>query len=913
MPTLWRAALAVWLIAATSAVLAATRFDEAATRDAQRALFSMPATVLEGRGPATPPEGFDGEKADEDDLIAYLVAARRRGADLNALMHLGTPLHHALRSGLDRTAQWLLAHGADPMRLTTEPETARNGRDALELAVAYGRWAVLPALRRHPAVAALAPAEREQRIWAAAQASPGRASELLGRREPLPRFASTQGGGLAQTLLMHSLCSGQLRLAKALLDAETAARPAPPPATSEPLCPRSTVAAPAPLPVAQWVTRWVVLEQRLSWPLLPYALRQANTDAQVRALLAAPLARPWAQPGFARHVVTEALARRLPTRSSALMPLWHAVPPTALQAEVRGQLVEWIAAAADWPLDELVWALAQAEPAALTAAMDVVASRWDSGSTLAGRTATNPGERDERWRLLTRRLSGAPPATVSPLFLYGVPAAVWPRWFELGFRVADDDWANWQLWAPLVELRAAWPRVAPQHPTIAQRSLTWLLAPLSAGPISDEVAARLSYDGSRCCWHDNIEKARFLAAQGLQVQPLRPLAAALRPAGAGAAAGQPGDPAEEEGVRAALQAGWVLPPLAAARLALAPLRCQPRLTAALRRALAAPVRVGELADANLADPATLQWIDAPQGEECIYFVHNGGGGGRIVIDDESFEGGVNRLTPCPDNARRTLVWRPRAQAWAELGWSDQGEVSQVRLPGGGVGLVQHEMDFGTCGSQAGRALRLERAADGDGWRWQPAPGTDGLAQWLAQHCNVKDLSESCLDETAEVASAASPATGGGPGEVPLVRLLAGEKAAFLAAVDTLDRRALASALRDGVFPHWVRAAVERVSRATAMPLADKRRRMAWLLARHHALPGLDSAVLDSLVAWLPAQDWAPLQRFRLCVVGPSSESYPDRPADRLADLARASGRAGLEARLRAGAGRRCGSWPISAS
>jgi hypothetical protein len=154
------------------------------------------------------------------------------------------------------------------------------------------------------------------------------------------------------------------------------------------------------------------------------------------------------------------------------------------------------------------------------------------------------------------------------------------------------------------------------------------------------------------------------------------------------------------------------------------------------------------------------------------------------------------------------------------------------------------------------------------------------------------LSESCLDVPIAAVAEADVTP-------PLDRLLAPEKAAFLAAVDALDRDALAATLRDGLFPHSVQAAIERVSDNAALSLADKRRRMAWLLARHDALPGLSDAALGSLVAWLPAEDWGPLQRYRLCV--------PDGAGDRLADLARERGRADLASRLRAGAGRGCGS------
>jgi hypothetical protein len=882
-----RVAITAMLIAATSLANAAKPSDDAATRDAQRAMFSVPAF---GQGlfeVEQSPEGFDGETADQDALIAYLDAARQRGADLNAPVHLGTPLLHAIRAGFDRTARWLLAHGADPLRVTAEPgATARNGRDALELAVAYGRWGLLPVLRRHPAVAAQPAAEREQRIWRAAMAVPGRAGELLDRGEPMPRWAA--GDDLAPALLTHALCSAQPRLALALLAAEPEVHPPPPPPPPAPLCPAGA-AEPSEAPAAaSAAAQWVALEQRLGWPLLPYALRKATSAADAGTLLHTTLARPWTQPGFARRIVEGALARR--AGSAALLPLLHAMPEPTLQAVVQGMPAAWTAAAADWPRPELAWALAQVAPAALTAAVPDVARRWDGDSALAGRHAKDLAERDERWRLLSQRMAGTPPAAVSPLFLYGVPRSVWPRWFDLGFRVADEDWAAWLDWAPLAELRAAWPIVAPRHPHIAQRSLTWLVAPLVAGPTTDPVAARRSYSGNGCCF--DIEKGRFLAAQGLKVQPPRPLAAAYREQPARDGDGQPGNPTQDPGARAALAAGWVLQPLPAERLAAAPTRCKPRITPAMRRSLAGPIRAGD-AEGSDIDPATLQWIDAPQGEECVYFVDNGGSGGRLFIDDESFDGGANRLTPCPDNQRRVFVWRPRAGTWAPLDWSGQGEVQPVRLPGGGVGLVQLEMDFGTCGAQAGLALRWRPAADGDGWLWEPAPADDALQMWLVQHCDLRAMGDTCLETTPQPAANAPPPT------PAIERLLAAERAQFLAAIDTMDRDALAASLRDGLFPAWVHTAIAKLSANVTMPLAEKRRRMAWLLARHEALQGLDLNVLDGLVAWLPTEDWPPLQRYRLC--------QPDGAGEQLAKHALALGRADLDARLRASPGRACGS------
>ena len=80
-----------------------------------------------------PPVG-DFEASSEKALIAFLAKKQKAGADINAYRHLGTLLHHAIRAGQVATAQWLLAHGADPRK-----KVLQGGQDALGVAETYER------------------------------------------------------------------------------------------------------------------------------------------------------------------------------------------------------------------------------------------------------------------------------------------------------------------------------------------------------------------------------------------------------------------------------------------------------------------------------------------------------------------------------------------------------------------------------------------------------------------------------------------------------------------------------------------------------------------------------------------------------------------------------------------------------
>lgn len=849
-----------------------------ATRAALDALFSMAALVPEGAGPATPPPGFSPDDADEATLIAFLARQKRRGADLDAYRQLGTPLHHTIRVGLHGTARWLLANGADPrlrVRDAAEAPTGFPPPDALGVAVAAGAWKLVDSLLRHPAYAALSPREKARAIWPYALASAGRTAGLLGRRVALPVFSTDPE--LAGALLRHALCSGQAALAGPLLASDDGRGAAGSFGPSDAGCPRiEGGVAPDRLPARSWQD----IEQRLGQPVLPWLAIQAATPAQAARLLAAGLRSPWGEPAALGLYVRHAL------RAPAGIPLLRAVPPDALRSALNDDaiLAEWLATSVDWPQADLDWALAQVAPARLAGQLGPLLERWGY-SRLAGRGATDRAARLARWAALTDRLAAPLPPVGNAAFLYVVPPELWSRWFALGYRPADHQWADWLTSLEPAGLERVWPLIARHQPEIARRALTWLVAPLSVGPIDDPEARRLSHRG--LYHHDPgfLAKARFIAARAGRVTQPRWLAAGL-------AVDKP-----EPGVALALAEGWVKPApvLLRRQLEPAPLACQPRPGPGLRRALAVS---GELLDADgvVAFIDAVQPLARPGATACEWLVSGGGGGGRQYIDEESFSQGVNRLTPCPDAWRVAALWQ-EGSGWRPIdGEVPVGPLMAIRIAGSGLaGLAAGEVDYGTCGQRAAEVFMPQFKADG-GLAFKPVGPGDALFDALALQCSFRNLAE-CPGLSS---GQATPAAALGVTDFADRHWAAG-KAAFLDALARLDREKLAEAEAQGLFAHWLDEAARGLAAAPGLSLPERRRRMAWLQARRSPRPAYSDDTVASLVPWLPAEDWTPLIEALRC----------SRPATLDAALARARelNRADLERRLQRARSQDCEASP----
>jgi|GEM_PF-3794314 len=834
------------------ACIGAAHADAIATDEALRAFFSMDAARIEGAQADPAPEGF--EAGSESDLIAFLQAEKKGGADLNAYRHLAPMLHHAVRAGMNETAAWLLRNGANPLLPLNEPTESTPGTepamDAVAVAIVVGNWKAFDLLMKHPAIKRLPPEELARKYWPFASRSSAATEALIARKFPVPSYGAVPK--VATGMLINNLCNGQLSIALATLAAEPEARPeidagaaARCATTAEGVGPGKTSAA---ISEAQ---QWRQLQDRLKTPMWAFTLRHAQTAAQLGALERAGVRPDWTDGPLARQTVLVVLQQ-----NRAVLRDWLRLQPGApLQATLKDEEVfrAWLRAASGRPMDELRWALQQVAPEQLGRKLPEVMSDWDS-QPATGRSAKDPNDQLQRWTALTQRLPARLPDSAKGSLPYQVPLALWADWLQRGFHVSDQDWAGWIRWVDLDQLQKAWPILGKYQPEVTRRSLTWLVAPLSVGAIDDPVAQAQSTDGARYWYATDDAKARFLHANGARVANPRWLAAAFA------------EPDARKDLAFELAQGLVKDPPAELRkqlVVVAPLGCQPVAGPALRRSLAprssGPSRLQASAPDAAGDIDMLQPLAQPGVANCLWLGTGGEGGGRKFIDDESFFEGVNRLTPCADSNRSTALWDEKTAGWLALADGPTTAWIVVRKAGGAeTALVSFGENQGGCGEQAGGIYQMRAGESDSTKRIAALPATHPLAQALSLQCNPPAI-EACFG----LASDAVRDNGPLPLEAFADLHWAGERDAFLAAVNALDHPALRAALDQGVFAHWGRLAIQQVS-ASSVDLEGTRRRMAWLLAQRQFLRDLDDATLSALAGWLPAQDWGPITQTMRC-------------------------------------------------
>ena len=828
--------------AMTLPVPAATAADRAqATQAALDAFFSMEQARPEGTYGIAPPHGFKADETDENALIEYLTIQKRQGADVNEYRHLGTPLHHAIRSGLHDTARWLIKNGANPrLRIKGGDYDTETAPDALGVAVSVGAWDLFDDLRRLPVYKAMSADEQARALWPHALNSAELTAMLLSKRVPLPRFSATPK--LSDSLLLHSLCTGHPRLAQPLLAQADA--PVQPPIVREAstLCPllpqdsdsasaKSQAPAAAPLPAAGWKA----VEARLQWPVLPFVVMRVQTAAQATQWLTAGLRQPWGEP----VATVQYLRSALQTPQAAALVLLRAVPPAPLQLALHNpaMLTIWLKVAANWPLGDLRWALAQVDGGVLASKLGQVMQDW-SYAQATRRDAKDGKDRMARWTLLTDRLTAPLTVLTTDGFLYWVPIELWPRWLSLGLRVDDAQWASWLNGADPAPFEQAWPVIVQHQPAVAKRTLAWLVAPLSVGPVEDPQTKRLSY-GSYTYHYDAafLRKAKFLQVQRAQAPQARWLAGGYQ------------GPETQPGIAFAMAHGWVrMPPEnLGAQVEPAPLQCQQRPRAAMRRSLATTQAL-EVEELNGIQP-----LARPGQTDCVWLISGSTGGGRRDFSEESFSGGVQVMRPCTDGNGSAALWSEARSAWLPVkGESDGGLIPLRHKTSGENFFASLEMEYGSCGGKAGSVLMPRYAADG-ALQLEPLESGHPLFDALVLQCDLRGLS-SCSSLFGKAQS---------PADAPAAPFFADllwpkEKAAFLAAIDQLDRTALAQARADGVFAPWLDEALRRISSSTALTLPEMRQRSAWVLAQRTPRPSFASETLDALLPWMPAEDWGPV-------------------------------------------------------
>ena len=784
--------------------------ENQATIDAFEALLSLPQTQPpEGDWGHQEPPGFVVEKNNEEAaLISWLKKQKKKGADLNAMRHGGTMLHHVIRAGMVDTASWLLANGADPL--------IEGERDALELALTYQQEQIFDLLIKHPGVL---DAQRNG-LFLAWRAVVGKRLDwglqrLVNVQAPLPT------GKNRQLLLDDALRSGNVRLVRVLTEAD----------------PNRALRAKAP-PADEDIE---IADQRLAEPIFLSLIAQAESADEVDRLFRLQIRRPFDDPAFATQAVKNALG--VPALSSAPQRRFERMPDAAFLAafEDKNVLSKWWRWLSHLSAKDRAAAMARWGDLPLRKPEELLLAAINSGTGWFGRDAKDLNAAAAWGEMLAKLRSPLPEAVQGKLWMF-VPQAHRLTLLKLGYRPSSQELRWWIERNDREFILAFWPKILAIRPEIGQRSHELLFDPVADG--SDYYC--ISRWGA-------AEKALPLTASATPPEKPYTIEAACW--------FQTSDTVRQ----ALLNLGWVKPPspVKAGRIVLDKQQCAFQPSPAWRRALAGS-RWLSTHDSESIPINVLMAVTIPGERDCALLARGGFPGGRKFFDEDSFEG-IQRFSPCTDGNYAIEIWRLKdGQIEAVL----QKEMSYPEA----MALIHDTSDgkrywlggnahLGTCGQMPPELLQFE-AGNGQAATLRVLPNTHPTMQALLSQCQVNGYALlECLGDSQAAEDTADnriyPEQAHGIG-VFADKYWNAERQAFIDAVLEFKPEVLSAMKAEGVFPHWVTDALSAVS-ASSLSLAEKRRRTAWLFRDRPLLrSALELYMLDGLVDWLPREDWGPI-------------------------------------------------------
>lgn len=801
---------ALLLVAALFLVRLALAEENQATIVAIEALLSLPQTQPpEGEwGHRAPPGFVFDENNEEAALISWLKKQKKNGADLNAIRHGGTMLHHVIRAGMVDTTSWLLANGADPL--------IEGEHDAFELALTYQQEEIFDLLVRHPGVL---DAQRNGLYLAwktvVANRSDWGLQKLVNARVPLPT------GKKRQFLLDSALSAGNVRLIRVLTEAapDRALR-------------AKMQSADEDIEIA---------DQRLAQPIFLSLIGLAESADEVDRLFRLRIRRPFDDPAFATQAVKNALG--VPVSSPAAPRKFEHMPDAALLAAFKDEYVlsrwwEWLShlpAKEDRAATMARWGdlpLRKPEDLLLSAIKN---ASWFDQNEKDPNAAAAWGE------MLAQLRSPLPEGVQGKLWMY-VPQAHRLTLLKLGYRPSSQE-LRWWIDRNNIELILAfWPEILAIRPEIGQTSHELLF-----DPVADD-------SGYYCISRWGVaEKALPLTTTATPPEKPYTMEAACW------------YQAPDTIRHTLLNLGWVKPPspVKAGRIVLDQQQCAFRPSATWRRALAG-MRALTTQDGESIPIDALMAVAVPGERDCVLLAWGGRAGGRVYIDEDSFEG-TRRLTPCAGVNYTAAILRLRN------GQIDLALQKDLPFPGG-MALIRDTRDgrqywlggsenLGTCGQTPPQLFQFE-AVNEQAATLRALPKTHPAMQALLSQCRGEEqkLLE-CLGDSPPAADIADariyPEQGYGLGSFTDAHWNT-ERQAFVDAVLKFKPDVLSAMKAEGVFPHWVTDALSAVS-ASSLPLAEKRRRAAWLFRDRPLLrSALEPQMLKGLVDWLPREDWGPI-------------------------------------------------------
>ncbi|HEX8988265.1 MAG TPA: hypothetical protein VF816_09910 [Rhodocyclaceae bacterium] len=266
---------------------------------------------------------------------------------------------------------------------------------------------------------------------------------------------------------------------------------------------------------------------------------------------------------------------------------------------------------------------------------------------------------------------------------------------------------------------------------------------------------------------------------------------------------------------------------------------------------------------------TVQLIELPGEAECALLV-----GGFFSLSSEptdSFTGPEDNPVPsCPDPAGGYQVLRE------ERGHIVRFDTDMTRATGGTVltrvrdaasGRYYYLRDgggLGRCESRLRLPMAFEWAAAQRGPALKAVTG-HAIEDVLFDQCRAVENGVYCdgiasLQFEQDAAATPPPADGfSGMDYRPFLKTYwAVRYDEYQAAILALDKPRLKTLQQGGIPGDWTADAIRRVG-ASTLPLAEKRKRIAWIFYdRRQLARALDSDMTEGLLDWLPREDWGPL-------------------------------------------------------
>lgn len=788
--------------------------NKTATNKGFQALFSMPqAKPEEGEWNVEPPKGFNPET--ESELIRWLARQKKDGADFNQVRHQGTLLHHAIRSGLTKTALWLIANESDvlkPLNDTSDP------KDALSIAIEYRRWPIIDKLLQIPSVTA---SNRNPQLLIAWTSTRGSNSndlipKLLARGMPLPKKDA------GESLLDFALQQNATKLTLALLDSGIRqTRPFYwPHYNSNPITNQHLV--------AKEIERADAL---LSYPILPYLLLHVTNRRDLEIVFKLKIRRPFNDVRFTRSVIQSIAVSSISSRLKRT--LLEQLPPTAIRNAIDEDesLNIWMSLYKQLQATDAAWALTMIgdipdkKPLEFLNAMLKTAGFYDEHQPNINLASA--------WEMVLSRLTKVPFNTLDREIWMFVPQQHRAMLLQRGYKPNTTELSHWLERTSIESIREFWPHLRSAIPEISDRIHESLLLGF----------ARHKDDNS--CGHgisihkDTLNKAQLLISGGAT----------------------PKNPVEIDAFCWATNDSSVLEKLVDLKLIkAAPMKqddrfqltkptCQFHARENWKRFL-----LNRAFEANRVINH-LQIIDIPNETNCGLLVSGGNTGGRISITEDGFRGSQH-FTPCTDGDSFSEIWRiidGQLQKTEIVGVAVQGADSFTDNLSGAQFLLVGGIGMGTCGTTPFQVMKLEKTNTAE-IKLNFIPRSSEIMQGLLTQCITTGLAECFPVEILSAQLEDSHYTF-------IDQNWATERQTYIENVLALNYKQLEKINQQGIFPHWVSAAIRAVS-SSDLSIQEKRRRTAWLFRdkKQLARSALSTDVLNTLITWLPEEDWKPILR-----------------------------------------------------